>query len=428
MLIGLTLAIELALLFILNNMKRNIFTTNLTKTFIESKVSQESIVSKYLDIPIEVVQDCIAHNHLINSVFRDDDYNKSMGIQYNAKGRLKVRDFGGYGFFEDVYGVVAYVLSLVYERKIETNNKQDFYFILKHIAYTFSDIIDGKEVDPNLQPIIANAIAKGKSKKKVIDLVTRSWNKYDKDIWGRWGVELGYLNSHFVVPVEQYYIDRTVDSGPKYYYKAKDPCYAYMLGTNRQGIRLIKLYFPRRNRRTELKFVTNCNVLEGLPNLELDNYDYILITKSSKDRLSIGNHLFNNPLYGGTQKLNIGIINLPSENYNLKQIEYDWLVKKLADDGMILSLLDFDQTGRAGAKYLEETYGIPYLFITRGEFGLPNFESKDFADLHDRFNKNQINRFIEDTKKYVEIRFKKGLQDTDAYLNEGLFCDNIPFL
>lgn len=409
-------------------MKRNIFTTNLTKTFIESKVSQESIVSKYLDIPIEVVQDCIAHNHLINSIFRDDDYNKSMGIQYNAKGRLKVRDFGGYGFFDDVYGVVAYVLSLVYERKIETNNKQDFYFVLKHIAYTFRDIIDGKEVDPNLQPIIANAIAKGKSKKKVIDLVTRSWNKYDKDIWGRWGVELSYLNSHFVVPVEQYYIDRTVDSDPKYYYKAKDPCYAYMLGTNRQGIRLIKLYFPRRNRRTELKFVTNCNVLEGLPNLELDNYDYILITKSSKDRLSIGNHLFNNPLYGGTQKLNIGIINLPSENYNLKQIEYDWLVKKLADDGMILSLLDFDQTGRAGAKYLEETYGIPYLFITRGEFGLPNFESKDFADLHDRFNKNQINRFIEDTKKYVEIRFKKGLQDTDAYLDEGLFCDNIPFL
>ena len=408
-------------------MKRNIFTTNLTKTFIESKVSQESIVSKYLDIPIEVVQDCIAHNHLINSVFRDDDNNKSMGIQYNAKGRLKVRDFGGYGFFEDVYGVVAYVLSLVYERKIETNNKQDFYFVLKHIAYTFSDIIDGKEVDPNIQPLLAKAVAKGRTKKTIIDIAPRSWNKYDKDIWGRWGVDLNYLNTHFVIPVEQYYLNRTVDTEPKYYYKAKDPCYAYMLGTNRQGVRLVKLYFPKRNRRTELKFVTNCNVLEGLPNLELDNYDYILITKSSKDRLSIGNHLFNNPLYGGTRKLNIGIINLPSENYELKQIEYDWLVKKLADDGMILSLLDFDQTGRAGAKYLEETYGIPYLFITRGEFGLPNFESKDFADLHDRFNKNQINRFIEDTKKYVEIRFKQSLQDKDAYLDEGLLCDNIPF-
>lgn len=407
-------------------MKRSIATANLTKAYIESKISQESIVSKYLNIPIEVVNDCIANNHLINSVFRDDDENKSMGIQYNAKGRLKVRDFGGYGFFEDVYGVVAYVLSLIYERKIETNNKQDFYFVLKHIAYTFRDIIDGKEVDENLTPVIASAINKGKSKRAIIDIVPRSWNKYDKDIWGRWGVKLDYLNTHFVIPVNQYYINRTVDTDPKYNYKTKDPCYAYMLGRNRQGINLVKLYFPRRNRRTELKFITNCNVLEGLPNLELDNYDYIIITKSSKDRLSIGSHLLSNPLYGGADKLNIGVINLPSENYKLKQIEYDWLVKKLKDDGMIVSLLDFDQTGRQGAKYLEETYNIPYLFITRGEFGLPNFNCKDFADLHDKFNISQINKFIEDTKKYVELRFKNN-KDTDSFDCFGLSNDALPF-
>ena len=407
-------------------MRRNLNTTNLTKDYIESKISQESIISKYLNIPIEVVEDCIKHNHLIESVFRDDDTNKSMGIQYNAKGRLKVRDFGGFGFFEDVYGTVAYVLSLAFERKIETNNKQDFYFILKHIAYTFSDIIDGKATDPNLDPLIANAIAKGKQRKAIIDIVARSWNKYDKDIWARWGIDLKYLNSHFVIPVDQYYINRTVDTEPKYYYKAKDPCYAYMLGTNRQGIRLIKLYFPKRNRRTELKFITNCNVLEGLPNLELNNYDYILITKSSKDRLSIGNHLMLHPLYGGTKRLNIGIINLPSENYKLRDVEYDWLVKKLADDGMILSLLDFDQTGRQGAKYLEEEYNIPYLFITRGEFGLPNFDCKDFADLHDKFNREEITKFIEDTKKYVEIRFKRQ-EGSDACDNFGLSVDLLPF-
>ena len=407
-------------------MKRNPNTTNLTKDYIESKISQESIISKYLDIPIEVVQDCIKNNHLINSVFRDDDFNGSMGIQYNTKGRLKVRDFGGYGFFEDVYGVVAYVLSLAYERKIETNNKQDFYFVLKHIAYTFSDVIDGKEVDPNLQPLIANALNKGKSRKQIIDLVTRSWNKQDKELWAKWGVDLSYLNTHFVFPIDQYYINRGVNTDPKYYYKQKDPCYAYILGTNRQGIRLIKLYFPCRNRSTQLKFITNCNVLEGLPNLELDNYDYILITKSSKDRLSIGNHICNNPLYGGGKRLNIGVINLPSENYQLKQVEYDWLVKKLANDGMILSLLDFDQTGRKGAKYLEETYNIPYLFITRGEFGLPNFECKDFADLHDKFNKKEINRFIEDTKKYVEIRFKNSEENSDAF-GQRILCDDFPF-
>lgn len=334
-----------------------------------------------------------------------------MGIQYNAKGRLKVRDFGGAGFFEDVYGVVAYVLSLVCERQLDCNNRQDFYFILKHIAYTFSDLINGDAIDENVDDEIRNAISKGKHKRPVIEIVPRTWNKYDKDIWERWGVTLPYLNTHFVVPVEQYYINRSVDSEPKYFYKPKDPCYAYMLGYTNKGVGLIKLYFPKRNRRINLKFITNCNVLEGLPDVELYNYDYILITKSSKDRLSIGCALTTLPLYGGdNHKLSICVVNLPSENYKLNENEYEWLKSRLASDGMIISLLDFDRTGRAGAKYLFETYNIPYMFITRGEFGLPNYESKDFAELHDRFSKQQINQFITETLHYVELKYKADTQ------------------
>lgn len=388
-------------------LRRNPNTAKLTKSFIESKVSQELIVSKYLNIPIEVVRDCINYNHLIESVFRDDDTNKSMGIQYNNKGKLKVRDFGGFGFFDDVYGVVAYVLSLMYNRQIETNNKQDFYFVLKHIAFTFSDLINGEKKDENIDESIREAINRGKKQRPIIEIAPRPWNKYDKDIWEHWGITLPYLNTHFVIPVDQYYINRTRDSQPKYYYKSKDPCYAYIIGQNKKGVYLIKLYFPLRNRKTELKFITNCNVIEGLLNLELNNYDYIIITKSSKDRLSLGNHLLCNPLYGaGGCKLNIGIVNLPSENYRLKENEYQYLINKLKDDGMLLSFLDFDTTGRNGAKYLEETYNIPYIFITRGEFGLENFKCKDFSDLHDRFSNKEINQFIKDTLKYVEIKFK----------------------
>ena len=238
-------------------MLRNINTTNLTKSYIESKISQELIVSKYLNIPIEVVKDCIENNTLITSVFRDNDTNGSMGIQYNVKGRLKVRDFGGFGFFEDVYGVVAYVLSLAYGRKIETNNKQDFYFILKHIANTFSDIIENKANDENVTDLVKKAIDVSKQRKPIIEIVPRTWNKNDKEYWASIGVSLSYLNTHFVIPVEQYYIDRGVNTDPKYYYKAKDPCYAYILGQNRNGIHLIKLYFPKRNREKELKFERN---------------------------------------------------------------------------------------------------------------------------------------------------------------------------
>ena len=399
-------------------MIRNVNTAKLTKTYIESKISQELIVSKYLDIPMEVVKDCIKNNTLITSVFRDTDNNGSMGIQYNVKGRLKVRDFGGFGFFGDVYDVVGYVLSLIYKRKIEPNSKQDFYFILKHIANTFSDIIDGKETDDNITEEIKDAISIGKKRRPIIELVPRSWNKSDKEYWNNLGVSLGYLNTHFVIPVEQYYIDRGVDTEPKYYYKQKDPCYAYMLGQNRAGIHFIKLYFPKRNRTTELKFITNCNVLEGLLNLELNNYDCILITKSSKDRLSIGSHLDTLPFYGGAQaKLNIGIINLPCEGYHLTEKEYSWLTNKLAPNGKIISLLDFDYTGRMGAKYMYDNYNIPYLFITRGEFGLPNYGCKDFAELHDKYTIKEINQFINETIIYVKLRFGV-ISDTTSDLSE----------
>lgn len=399
-------------------MIRNINTTNLTKDYIESKVSQELIISKYLDIPMPIVKDCIEHNTLITSVFRDNDTNGSMGIQYNIKGRLKVRDFGGFGFFGDCYDVVAYVLSIACGRKIETNNKQDFYFILKHIAETFSDIISNKQVDENVTDFIKGAIAVGKQRKPIIEIVPRSWNKQDKEYWNSMGVKLDYLNTHFVIPVDQYYIDRTINTDPKYHYKSKDPCYAYMLGQNRKGVWLIKLYFPKRKKDRENKFITNCNVLEGLLNLELNNYDYILITKSSKDRLSIGNHLITSPLYGGGRaKLNIGIVNLPSESYKLKDKEYDYLKNKLNNNGLIISLLDFDTTGRHGAKDLYERYNIPYIFITRGEFGLPNYGSKDFAELHDKYTNEEINQFIIETIKYVELRYKP-LLDTNADYSE----------
>lgn len=403
-------------------MIRNINTTHLTKNYIESKISQELIISKYLNIPMEIVKDCIENNNLITSVFRDTDTNGSMGIQYNLKGRLKVRDFGGFGFFGDIYDVVGYVLSLICKRKIEPNNKQDFYFILKHIASTFSDIIDGKTVDENITDEIKEAIEVGKQRRPIIEIVPRSWNKDDKQYWNKLGVSLSYLNTHFVVPVEQYYIDRGVNTEPKYYYKSKDPCYAYMLGQNRKGIHLIKLYFPNRNKHTELKFITNCNVLEGLINLELNNYDYILITKSSKDRLSIGNHLASQLFYGGGRKLNIGVINLPSESYHLTKKEYTWLTNKLAHNGKIISLLDFDYTGRIGAKYLYEHYDIPYIFITRGEFGLPNYGCKDFAELCEKYNEKEINQFINETISYVQIRFKNE-EDTDAGFDELPYFD-----
>ena len=72
---------------------------------------------------------------------------------------------------------------------------------------------------------------------------------------------------------------------------------------------------------------------------------------------------------------------------------------------------------------LKDTYDIDYLFITRGELGLPNYECKDFADLHDKFNNDEIDTFIKETIRYVEIRYRKDKSNTDAYFKRLSDCD-----
>lgn len=373
---------------------RGITNSNITRSYLESKISQELMFSRYLDIDVDIIIDCANNNTLINSPLRDDP-NASFGFAYNNKGKLKARDFGGV-FWGDIYDLVAYLLSYSKNRIINISNKQDFVFVLQHIASTFSYITYSNAIDSTLDDDITDCIKKIKNQKSIIELVTRPFNKQDKNIWNKWGVSLSCLGCNFVYAVDQYYINRFANPLPKYYYKTNDPCYAYLLGITKNGIYNIKLYFPLRDKHLNLKFITNCTVLEGLPNLELSDYDFIILTKSSKDRLSIGNHIYNYPIIKDGYEFKIGVVNVPSENYKLSDREYCYLKSKLNDKiySTIISFMDFDFTGRNCAKYLYDMYKIPYIFITNGQFGLENYNAKDFAELKESYSDDTINEFI----------------------------------
>lgn len=377
-------------------MRRTVTNGNLTKEFILSKISQVSIFSAYTGVDTEVIENCIETGEFISSPFRVDEH-PSFGFRYDNRGKLKAKDFAGY-FHGDCFDAAALVISEIIHKNVDISNKGWFIFVLKHIAYTFRNIIYGKDKDENIEGIIAEGINAGRNRKPIIEFVPRQWNNYDKNYWGKFHVPISYLNTNFVYPVDYFYINRKVNPEPKYYYEndRKDVCYAYMLGQDKRGIYNIKLYFPNRKHGT-IRFITNSNCLEGLLNLELDEYDSIIITKSTKDRISLRAYLDAIDLsisYGGTALRTIGLVNIPHESYKLKQNEYDWLRAKCSN-GLILSLMDNDNTGYREAIWLRNNYNIIPLCIPR------EYEVKDFAELRSKYSIETIKELINLSYNYI---------------------------
>jgi hypothetical protein len=384
-------------------MRRTITNGNLTKEFILSKISQVSIFSAYIGVDAEIIEHCIDTGEFISSPFRVDEH-PSFGFRYDNRGKLKAKDFAGY-FHGDCFDAAALVISEIIHKNVDISNKGWFIFVLKHIAYTFRNIIYGKDKDENIEGIIAEGVNAAKNRKPIIEFVPRQWNNYDKNYWGKFHVPINYLNTNFIYPVDYFYINRKVNPEPKYYYEndRKDVCYAYMLGQDKRGIYNIKLYFPNRKHGT-VRFITNSNCLEGLLNLELNEYDSIIITKSTKDRISLRAYLDAIDLsisYGGTALRTIGLVNIPHESYKLKQNEYDWLRAK-CPNGLILSLMDNDNTGYREAIWLRNNYNIIPLCIPR------EYEVKDFAELRSKYSIETIKELINLSYNYIADNYAEN--------------------
>lgn len=402
--------------FFMHIMGRNINSTKLTKQLILSKVSQVTIFSTYLNLSDKLVQYCIDTGELICSPIRDDAH-PTCGFRYDNKGKLKFRDFAGY-FWGDCFDVVALVMSSIYNKSYDVSNKEDFIKILRHITFTFKDIFYGQERDITLINEINTSIINIKNKKPIIELVVRAWNEYDKQYWGRIGVPLQFLNINFIYPVEQYYINRKINPNPKYYYKDNDPCYGYCLGQDRSGVYNIKLYFPNRSKAIT-RFITNCNHLEGIYNLDKSDYDVIVITKSTKDRVSIGAAINRiTSLYGGGNVGSIGVINIPHETYRLRQNEYEWLRGKLNDNGKLVSLMDNDRAGKREAVWLRNNYNILPLLIP------VSYNAKDFAELVANNKFEDVSELVINALKYIKAYDRKDVQLDRLTSEKG---DALPF-
>lgn len=383
-------------------MGRKINGTKLNKQYILDNVSQISIFSAYLNIKPSIIQYCIDTGKLIVSPLRNDKH-PTCGFQYNNAGKLKFRDFAGF-FWGDCFDIVAYILSEIDKVKYDISIKNDFIKVLRHITFTFKDVFYGSSKDINLISEINTAIDSIKVRKPKIEVIIRPINEQDISYWGQFNIDSKNLNDNFIYCVDKYYINREVNPEAKYYYDFEDPCYAYLLGKDRSGKYNIKLYFPYR-RKSNVRFITNCNHLEGIYNLSDDYYDYIVITKSTKDRTSIRSTIDKCiSLYGQDTKsklcnykdIKIGVIAIPHETYKLRELEYQWLLGKVTDCTRILSLMDRDITGIREAIYLRNNFNIDALLIPK------KYKAKDFTDFVKNRKLIEVNKVINNTINYIE--------------------------
>ena len=201
-------------------MKRNINNAKLDKNFILSKISQISIFSAYLGLSEEDIKHYIDTGELIISPLRYDRH-PTCGFRYDNRGKLKFKDFAGF-IWGDCFDIAAYVISYTYNRSIDITNKKDFISVLKHIAFTFGNIIYGNEKDENVLKDLSIGRDNIKKSKPIIEFVVREWNKYDIEYWEKGGVDLNWLNINFIYAVDQYYINRKTNPQPKYIYNEKD--------------------------------------------------------------------------------------------------------------------------------------------------------------------------------------------------------------
>lgn len=362
---------------------------NLTKDYILSKLSQESIFEKYLGISVEF-------NVLIKapSIIRSRDNNPTCSFYYSPNGKLRFRDFGGY-FWGDCFDLVAYL------NRLNSKNKTDFNLILDIIARDFRihKYENSLNIDTGSTYDIRAVSGKKEKSKVIFKIKTRDWNNIDSRFWLQGNITKKYLDLFEVFPCMYIWKNNEL----VYNFNIKDPAYAYRFDKGQY-----KIYFPFREK---YRFLSNTSIIQGLKQFEPS---YIgIITKSYKDVICLKT---------------FGISSLaPSSETHLISKE-DWFkIKPLAEHWF--SLMDYDRQGILMAQKLRKNYNIQPLFFSR-EFkqgiilkkfpklyeNYNDYGIKDFFEYTSKFGKDLTNILIEESKEKFETRF----EILENYYNKNL--------
>lgn len=296
-----------------------LFTPELTKEYLFTRLSEEEIFEKY-GVRVQV--------GMFRSPFRKD-LHPTCRFYRNRNGRLIYHDFAGH-FNGDCFQLV------------QTLKRCNYNEALEDISRTFG-IRKGEPRHP-----AASAIVIGPRTLCDLRIKSMPWDEQHLEWWENYGVDIALLDEFKIVPVDRVWLN-----GFLYYNRdhtrKTEVVFAYKFGSLDY-----KVYFPMRSERRFLH--NNPDILQGYGQLP-ESGKVCIITKSLKDVVCL--KMFNIPAIAPMSETSV--------------VSDDVLADLIDNFENVFALYDRDKTGKIALLNMRSRGVRPIM--------MPKGTTKDFADL-----------------------------------------------
>lgn len=317
----------------------------LTKELIESKISQETLISNYYGVPIKKGLFCAKH--------RTDSHPTC--CYYKRNGRIYIKDFGS-----DYYGDWIYVV----EQKFNCN-----YYDALAIAANDFDIQKIPHLNKNKVKISNESLSE--NKQSIIRVEIRDFQQYELDWWNKFGISLQTLKKFRVFSCKNIWINDHI-----IHLETNNQLVFGYYGGIKDGIEQWKLYWPNNKK---YKWLSNrdSSQLQGARMLPKSGGDLIIIQKSLKDVMLL-------------YEFGIPSVAPNSENIFLSD---EKLMKLKSKFKRIIVWYDNDAPGKAYLEKIKKEHPeLDYFYIPE------DFKEKDFSDFYKKYGKDEATKFL---NKYI---------------------------
>jgi len=343
-----------------------------TKEMILAKVSQETLMSHYLNIP---VKKGIFINPLRN------DKKPTASFYRNNKGDLIFKDFGN-NFSGNFISVVMEIF------------KCSFYKALKIVATDFDLIPQEKGYEKHVPKIeYQNEPFTEKHSTSVIQIEAQEFSKKELDWWQGFGISLGTLNKFKVKSCKSIFLNGQYFSSSS----PSSPMYGYY-GGKKDEVELWRIYMP--TKRT-FRFLSNWSSSrwQGMSQIDKEA-SHCILTKSMKDVMTLNEFGFNS-------------IAPTSETILISENRFNKLSSHYNKN--ILLFFDNDLAGVYAAKKYKNEYNCKCIFLKR----------RYAKDVSDFYKKHSISQFWELVEELNEIINNNINQSKYFYIfNNGIHQKN----